>query len=199
MDVLKEKVVEQLRDLQMFIHRSILADFSKAHNPHMGQGRVLNILRLKEEMSQKDLTTLLGMSKQGAAELIAKLEKSEYITKEPSKQDKRVMLIKLTDKGRDMADDVNDKISQNFNVFDCLSEEELNNFSDYLTRLNLQFEEKFPNENFEQRRETLHKFMIKHAHHYHKHFHDHEHFHDFHHNKEGCLHHKKHDGKDANK
>lgn len=43
-------------------------------DPRHGQGRVLALLAMKETMTQKELTYLLGMSRQGAAELISKLE-----------------------------------------------------------------------------------------------------------------------------
>ena len=58
---------------------------------------MLAILKMKPEISRKELTCLLNMSKQSVAELISKMEKSGYVTREPSEKDKRVMTIKLAE------------------------------------------------------------------------------------------------------
>ena len=95
MDEIKATVTEQLRQIQMLMyHRALFQHFmwgGSAYNRHRGQGRVLGILRMKPELSQRELTYLLNMSKQALAELLFKLEKSGYITREPSEEDKRVM------------------------------------------------------------------------------------------------------------
>lgn len=52
-------------------------------NPHRGQGRIMSILKMEPEISQKELSYLLDMSKQGLAELLTKLEAAEYITCSP--------------------------------------------------------------------------------------------------------------------
>jgi hypothetical protein len=55
--------------------------------------------------------------------LLSKLEKSGHVTREPSEQDKRVMLVRLTEKGKarqpqaDHTADISD-------IFDCMTEEE---------------------------------------------------------------------------
>ena len=92
MSEIKTIITEQLQQLQMLMHRTSFHSFmgaGKAHNPHRGQGRVLAILKMKPEISQRDLTYLLGMSKQSIAQLLDKLEKSGYITREPSEEDKK--------------------------------------------------------------------------------------------------------------
>jgi DNA-binding MarR family transcriptional regulator len=76
---LTEEVSEQLRQLQMLMHRAVMQKFAQSggfHNPHRGQGRVLAALKIKPEISQKELTYLLNMSRQSLAELLSKLEKN---------------------------------------------------------------------------------------------------------------------------
>lgn len=104
-------------------------------NPHQGQGRVLAILKLQPEISQKDLAYLLGMRPQSLGELLAKLEKSGYITREPSEEDRRVMIVRLTDAGRAAAEGQTDAQPVTAGLFDCLSEEEQDTLSGYLDRI----------------------------------------------------------------
>lgn len=159
MNEIKETVNEQLQQLQMLMHRSSFSGFHGEHNPHRGQGRVLALLKLKPETSQKELTYLLGLSKQAVAELIAKLERSGYITREPSEEDKRMMIIKLTEEGRKAADDVHSSSAETSQILDCLSDDELATFSDYLGRIINQYEEQFPEVDFEQQRQAMENFM----------------------------------------
>ena len=166
MDELKMTVGEQLQQLQMLMHRSRFGHYmaaGRAYNPHRGQGRILALLKLKPEISQKELTYLLNMSKQAAAELIAKLEKSGYITREPSQEDKRVMTVKLTEEGAKAADTGEDQTSESTKMFDCLNSEELAEFSDHLGRIIKQYEEQFPDEDFEARRRKMEDFMFFHG------------------------------------
>ena len=94
MDELRNEVTRQLQQLQTLMHRMAFHGFSvegkPVHNPYRGQGRVLAILKERPEISQKELTDLLEMSRQGAAELLAKLEKNGLIRRYPSAEDRRV-------------------------------------------------------------------------------------------------------------
>ena len=157
---------EQLQQLQLLMYRASFHDFMGGawHNPHRGQGRVLAILKLKPEISQKELGYLLDMSKQSLAELLAKLEKNGYVMREPSEEDKRIMTIRLTEKGRKAAEGVDDDSLGTTKIFDCLNEEELAVFSGYLGRIIRRYEEQFPGEDFEQRRKSIEEFMLQHGH-----------------------------------
>jgi DNA-binding MarR family transcriptional regulator len=167
MNEIKTTITEQLQQLQMLMHRISFYGFMrdvKAHNPHRGQGRVLAILKMKPEISQRDLTYLLGMSKQSIAQLLDKLEKNGYITREPSEEDKRVMNIKLTEEGMKTAEDIDDSTPETAKILDCLNDEELAAFSDYLGRIIKRYEEQFPGEDFEQRRKSIKEFMLQYGH-----------------------------------
>lgn len=165
MNKLKETVTEQLRALQILMHKTGFGHgmgHGKGHNPHRGQGRILALLKLKPEISQKELTELLGMSKQAVAELIAKLEKSGAITRTPDEEDKRVMTIRLTQKGNIAAEDAQDAAPDSAKGLDCFTAEELAVFSEYLARMIKQYEEQFPGEDFEERRKKMKAFMAFH-------------------------------------
>ena len=165
MSELKLNINEQLQRMNMLMHRAAFSHFG--HNPHRGQGRVLALLKLKPEISQKELTYLLNMSKQSAAELIAKLEKSGYVTREPDERDKRVMQIRLTDKGAQSAIDADDSAFETTQVLDCLRDDELAVLSGYLGRIIKEYEGIFPDDDFDRRRQAMSDFMshFGHGHH----------------------------------
>ena len=161
MSDIKTTIAEQLQQLQMLMHRASFQSFmgDRMQNPYRGQGRVLAILKMKPEISQKELGFLLNMSKQALAELLAKLEKSGYITREPSEEDKRVMTIKLTESGLNAAGDVGEGAPETAKIFDCLNDEELAAFSGYLARIIERYEDLFPGEDFKERFRMMEAFM----------------------------------------
>ena len=174
MSDIKATITEQLQQLQMLMHRAYFHDFfGGAHNPHRGQGRVLAILKLKPEISQKELTYLLNMSKQSLAELLAKLEKSGYVTREQSEDDPRSKIIKLTEEGARTAEDMDDAVSDTGKILECLTDEELNNLSGYLARIIKRYEEQFPDDDYEERRKMIEQFMSQHGHGHGRNFDDH--------------------------
>ncbi|WP_302395735.1 MarR family winged helix-turn-helix transcriptional regulator [Eggerthella sinensis] len=93
-------------------------------NPHRGQGRVLTLLRLQPEITQKDLGYLLDMRTQSLGELLSKLERAGYITKEPSEADRRSMVVKLTPEGAKAAENLADSDDEWSVVFGGFTEEE---------------------------------------------------------------------------
>jgi DNA-binding MarR family transcriptional regulator len=137
----------------------MISHLGSTHNPHRGQGRVLAILKLKPTISQKELTYLLNMSKQSVAELLTKLERSGYITREVSEDDKRIMIIHLTEAGAKVTEDTNENESDVLKVFECLNDDELSTFSEYLERIIKQYEKQFPDVDFENRRKYMEDFM----------------------------------------
>ncbi|WP_182353135.1 MarR family winged helix-turn-helix transcriptional regulator [Flaviflexus huanghaiensis] len=91
-----------------------------AADPTRGQGRILAALKLQDDVPTKDLAFILGMRVASLNELLAKLETAGLIAREQSPEDRRVVLISLTDEGRSieqMRPEVPD-------VFEVLSEEQ---------------------------------------------------------------------------
>jgi DNA-binding MarR family transcriptional regulator len=147
MNETKQILTDQLMRLQTLMHRCHHQKWGGAYafrNPHRGQGRVLSILKLQAEISQKEIGYLLDLSKQALAELLTKLEKAGYIARSQSEKDRRSYLIKLTEAGHEAVSDKNaEKDDDNAAIgFDCLNEEEQRKFSDYLARVIAELEEK---------------------------------------------------------
>ena len=63
--------------------------------------------------------------------LLTKLEKNGYIVKESSMEDKRVLLVKLTEKGRNFEI----KPSVDYTIFDCLDNTQKQEFDKYLNKI----------------------------------------------------------------
>lgn len=150
---MKKNTLELLRQfarIEGLLHRY----YQKRHkhhrpmaDPHRGQGRVLALLKLKPEISQKDLSNILDMRSQSLGELLAKLERNGYITRTPSEKDGRVMDIHLTEDGK-RASEQNEQETNKETLFKCLTEEEEAVLSDYLGRIISELEQQFGNDEF---------------------------------------------------
>ncbi len=121
-----DQLLEKLLRVQWLMHRyhqQKLREYGPMGAPHRGQGRILALLKLRPEISQKDLGYLLDMRPQSLGELLMKLERSGYIVRTPSEEDKRVLNIRLTEEGEKAAEQTGSKPDHG-GLFDCLSDEE---------------------------------------------------------------------------
>ena len=128
---------EQFVRLQWLLHRYHQQNHryhGPMGDPHRGQGRVLALLKLKPEMSQKELSNILDIRSQSLGELLAKLERSGYITRTPSETDRRVMDIRLTEAGM-QASEQREQQLDTAELFASLDEEEQAALGDYLSRI----------------------------------------------------------------
>lgn len=140
------------------------ADHKQAYVPsslYRGQGRVLAILALKPEIEQRYLGYMLGMSKQALGELIAKLERSGYVTREPHPEDRRRMVVHLTQAGQQQAEKLREQNPDYAGIFDALDSEELTELNRLLGKLAASLEEHLPEyrERLKQRRHTIAALM----------------------------------------
>ncbi|MCL2826714.1 MAG: MarR family transcriptional regulator [Eggerthellaceae bacterium] len=149
---MNNELYEKLTRLQWLLRRQRF--HGRAHGgPEVdatrGQGRIIAVLKLRDGISTKDLAYMLDVAVSSLNELLGKLEKNGFVTREPSEQDKRVMLVKLTEKGREKeqqeAPDLKD-------IFDCLTEEEKAAFGTYLDKVFAALSQKlgFSEEDFEK-------------------------------------------------
>ena len=162
MSEIKNEILEQFIRLQGLLHRYHTQHFMELGplgNPHRGQGRVLSILKMKPEMSQKELTYLLDMSKQSLAELLNKLEKRGYIKREPVEEDRRSFNIKLTEEGAAVAGEMGDNPLDLDKVFERLSAEELAKLYEYLKRIIECLEDQLPSDDYDLHKQMMERFM----------------------------------------
>lgn len=134
MDEKNMELYEKLSKLHWLLRKRRLRDYATdgpMADPTHGQGRILALLKMQDNLSTKDLSYLLGIRVSSLNEQLAKLEKSGYITREASKTDKRIMLVKLTEKGKTEKH----KKKDYSDIFNCLSDDEQNNLGRYLDRM----------------------------------------------------------------
>ena len=101
---------------------------SERFGPEHGQGRLIELLRKTGPLTQKKLAYFLGIRQQSLGELVRKLEEAGYVERKPSPEDKRAMIVSLTDAG--LALEI--PHTNTDSVFDCLNEEERENLRSYL-------------------------------------------------------------------
>ncbi len=135
---------------------------ANSKNISHGQGRILAILKQKDGISTKELSEILNIKVTSLNETLNKLIKKGYLKKETSPNDKRILLIYLTDKGRDFRPPK----PKDIDIFDCLDENEKENLDKYLDLLARQLHQKFRDENpkkyekmVEHRKEVLKKYF----------------------------------------
>lgn len=88
--------------------------------PLRGQGRVLRMLKLQPTTRQRDLADLMGVSQQALCEILGKLEKKGYVTRQASPQDRRTVMVTLTPEGEAAADQPAEPETQLIDPFSCL-------------------------------------------------------------------------------
>lgn len=119
--------------LHRYYHQHRMA-YGPMGNPHRGQGRVLSLLKMQPEITQKELTYLLDMRPQSLGELLARMEQNGYITRTVSESDRRIIDIKLTEAGAEAANQRDQQPDFN-EVFESLSQEDQDTFKEYLNRI----------------------------------------------------------------
>lgn len=127
-------IYEKLSQLQWMLKRYQMfsqAKFGPFADPTRGQGRILAMLKIQPEIATSDLGYLFGIRQQSLNELLNKLEKGGYVERKPSEADKRVMVVHLTEKGRETQQPETNYLE----FLRCLSPEELQQFLEYLDRI----------------------------------------------------------------
>ncbi|APX71592.1 MarR family transcriptional regulator [Companilactobacillus allii] len=115
------------------------------HRPtFQGQGKILLALSQNDGISQKQLATSLDLTAQSTAEFVNKLVKKGLVTKEKSTSDKRMTVIRLTNAGREIANKESKEIPE---FLDVLTDEELDQFANILTKINSRLYEEIHSNN----------------------------------------------------
>lgn len=87
-----------------------------------GQDRILHILSRCDELSQRELQGILRIQPGSISEILAKMEHAGLLIREKDQADKRKVMLKLTDEGRQRAGLVLDE--RNKDRFGALDEEQ---------------------------------------------------------------------------
>lgn len=98
-----------------------------------GQMRILQILSHTWRISQKELTDRLGIEPGSMSEVLAKLEDKGYIQREKDADDRRKMMITLTEAGKKAAGGCSE--GSDDKILESLSEEEKESLGRILGKL----------------------------------------------------------------
>ncbi|MGF6906906.1 MarR family winged helix-turn-helix transcriptional regulator [Fusobacterium sp. PH5-44] len=151
------ELYKKLARLQWLLHKQhqeMHMSSGPMAGPTQGQGRIIAMLKIKDGISTKELSYLLGIRVSSLNELLMKLEKGDYITRTPFESDKRIILIHLTEKGKNEEFD----LSKTDGIFSCLSEEEQKEFGSYLDRVINAWEKKL---GITDSIKEMHDFILK--------------------------------------
>ena len=83
-------------------NRKYLHDSLAEYGLSLVQSLCILTIHQKSDISQKELSDLLYLTKSGTAKAINKLQEDGFIVKEKSERDHRKFVLNLTDKGRDI-------------------------------------------------------------------------------------------------
>jgi len=112
----------------------MLKDYEIEINP--SQGRIMFVLWQNDEISFKELAKKASLGKSTLTSMLDRLEKMGYIERVPSKEDRRKIMIKSTEKDKNL----NEKyvqISQKMNglYYKGFTDKEIDDFEGYLSRI----------------------------------------------------------------
>lgn len=128
-------LISKIQKLSSRIFAKLLHEY-KAIDINPAQGRVMFPLWLQDNLSFQDLLERTSLSKATLSHLLNNLEKTGHIKRVPSEEDKRTVNVILTKKDNQLQDkyiQVSNKMTKLF--YNGFSEEEIDEFEDYLRRL----------------------------------------------------------------
>lgn len=128
------------RRTERLLHRYMDTKKRDAFDAERGQGRLLALLKKTGPLPQKDIAFLMGIRQQSLGELVRKLEENKLVTRSSSPEDKRIMIVSLTEAGEAV-----EMPKLPFEeIFGCLDSQEQENLKDYLTRICTRIKEMLP-------------------------------------------------------
>ena len=141
------------------LHHRAMSQKGPVCDPLRGRGRILALLKLKDGVATKDMAQILGIRVSSLNETLAKLEGDGLIERTPSENDHRVLLVSLTEAGKQQAQP---KGRMPELMFAGFADEELDAFEEYLDRIAANLEAELgedAKEYFKNMREARRAFM----------------------------------------
>ena len=127
-DPLREEIPEAIRDPD-YDESALYALFfrcshilSRRVGIRVSRQRVLSLLSQRGEMPQRELREALGIQAGSFSELAGRLEERGFLTREKDPADRRRILLRITEAGRERAE--KDSRARDQELFCALSEEE---------------------------------------------------------------------------
>lgn len=131
----KQETFEQLIELQKLMavaHHKHLMQHGPMADATRGKGRVLALLKMKDGIATRDMANVLGIRVSSLNETLARLEAEGYVERKAAEQDRRIMLVYLTEKGQAEEQPQNDLPNV---LFEGFEDNELDTLQGFLNRM----------------------------------------------------------------
>ncbi len=126
--------MEEQDELTILFGKCVHKVFGHPHRGR-GQGRILKlILASGGEMTQGELQEKLGTQPGSVSEIVSKLVNRGMLTREKDEEDKRKVVLRLTEQGREKAEHCHGE-DRNKDAFGALSDEEKETLKSLLEKL----------------------------------------------------------------
>ncbi|MCH4888663.1 MarR family transcriptional regulator [Acidaminobacter sp. JC074] len=124
---------EVMRHNHKLLHKNL-----EPYGLYKGQPKILGLLSHHEALSKKDIAERFKLAMPTVTKTIERLEKNGFVSTFQDASDKRRTLVKLTDKGREVHNDlISFKKSYAEIIFDGISQEELLQMKSVLEKVKL--------------------------------------------------------------
>ncbi len=128
-------LITKIHQITDRIFKQMLKEYGiKALNP--GQGRILFALWQNDEIPIHELSKKTQLTKSSLTTMLDRLENGGFLKRERDKNDKRIINIKLSEMSKNLQNkyvEVSKKMTEVF--YGPLTEEEIDQFEDYLRRI----------------------------------------------------------------
>ena len=127
-------LIDKIHHLGRRVFGKLLREREIVINP--GQGRILYALWKEDGVSIKELAKKTALGKSTLTDMLDRLEESGHLTREMSETDRREVIIKLTEKTKELNQEyisVSLKMKEIF--YANFSETEIEEFEEFLTRV----------------------------------------------------------------
>lgn len=135
-----QSLLEALDQLSHHINRQIYRQNHRRAAFGHGRGRVLRLLAAQDAMTQSAIAEAAQLRPPTVAELLEKLERDGYISRQRDTEDRRRTLVSITDSGREAIEQTHD-LRTRFaeDLFSGLTEDEIATMLSITQKLNTQF------------------------------------------------------------
>jgi DNA-binding MarR family transcriptional regulator len=129
--------MDKTKEIEELVNELFHKYYIKRRNINqMTQGKVLKILYKNGNLLQKDLQDILDIQSGSMSEMISKLEKKGFVLRKRDNQDKRKVLIHLTDLGKeDVLKYRENRQNHLIEVFNILDDNEKDDFIRLLSKI----------------------------------------------------------------
>lgn len=124
----KKELIELFNQCSRFLHHK--------RGKRMGQNRILFHLFIHGDSSQKELQDFFRIKSGSMSEVVLKLETNEYITRYKSDLDQRKYMLRITEKGKKIIENIfEETFQEEEKLFGFLSDDECDSLGIILKKL----------------------------------------------------------------